>query len=57
MDSRKAELLQRIESDRDVLIDFLRGFIRCPSPNPPETPARRPDISATCSTGAASTIG
>src|SRR5438045_5175380 len=35
MDSRKAELLQRIESDRDVLIDFLRGFIRCPSPNPP----------------------
>ena len=35
MESRKAELLQRIESDRDVLIDFLRRFIRCPSPNPP----------------------
>ena len=35
MESRKAELLQRVESDRDVLIDFLRGFIRCPSPNPP----------------------
>jgi len=35
MASRKAELLQRIESDRDMLIDFLRGFIRCPSPNPP----------------------
>ena len=25
MASRKAELLQRIESDRDMLIDFLRG--------------------------------
>ena len=35
MELRKAELLQRIESDRDVLIDFLRRFIRCPSPNPP----------------------
>ena len=35
MESRKAELLQRVESDRDVLIDFLRRFIRCPSPNPP----------------------
>jgi succinyl-diaminopimelate desuccinylase len=34
MESRKDELLQRVESDRDVLIDFLRGFIRCPSPNP-----------------------
>src|SRR5215467_13354835 len=35
MESRKAELLQRVESDRDVLIDFLRRFIRCRSPNPP----------------------
>jgi succinyl-diaminopimelate desuccinylase len=35
MEGRKAELLQRIESDREVLIDFLRGFIGCPSPNPP----------------------
>ena len=35
MESRKAELLQRVESDRDLLIDFLRRFIRCPSPNPP----------------------
>ena len=35
MEGRKAELLQRIESDREVLLDFLRGFIRCPSPNPP----------------------
>ena len=33
MENRKAELLQRVESDRDVLIDFLRQFIRCPSPN------------------------
>ena len=32
MESAKAELLQRVESDRDVLIDFLRRFIRCPSP-------------------------
>jgi succinyl-diaminopimelate desuccinylase len=35
MESRKVELLQRVESDRAVLIDFLRRFIRCPSPNPP----------------------
>jgi succinyl-diaminopimelate desuccinylase len=35
MESRKARLLERIESDRDVLIDFLRDFIRCASPNPP----------------------
>lgn len=35
MDGRKAELLQRIENDRDILIEFLRGFIRCASPNPP----------------------
>ena len=35
MEGRKGELLQRIESDREVLLDFLRGFIRCPSPNPP----------------------
>ena len=35
MEGRKVELLHRIESDREVLLDFLRGFIRCPSPNPP----------------------
>ncbi len=35
MKGRKFELLRRIESDREVLLDFLRGFIRCPSPNPP----------------------
>lgn len=35
IDGRKAELLQRIDNDRDVLLDFFRGFIRCPSPNPP----------------------
>jgi succinyl-diaminopimelate desuccinylase len=35
MDSRKAKLLERIESDRDLLLDFFRGFVRCPSPNPP----------------------
>jgi len=27
--------LQRIESDREVLLDFFRRFIRCPTPNPP----------------------
>ena len=35
MESRKAKLLERIESDHDVLLEFLQGFIRCPSPNPP----------------------
>jgi hypothetical protein len=35
MESRNAELLQRIESHREVLLDFFRRFIRCP------TPARR----------------
>ena len=35
MESRKGELLQRIESDREALLDFFRRFIRCPSPNPP----------------------
>ncbi|HTZ34900.1 MAG TPA: M20 family peptidase, partial [Stellaceae bacterium] len=35
MDARKAELLQRIENDREPLLDFFRRFVRCPSPNPP----------------------
>jgi succinyl-diaminopimelate desuccinylase len=35
MEGRKAELLQRIENDREMLLGFLRDFIRCPSPNPP----------------------
>ena len=35
MDATKQSLLRRIEADREVLIDFLRGFIRCKSPNPP----------------------
>ena len=35
IEGRKSELLQRIESDREVLLDFLRRFIRCQSPNPP----------------------
>jgi succinyl-diaminopimelate desuccinylase len=35
METGKAKLLERIESDRAVLLDFLRDFIRCPSPNPP----------------------
>jgi succinyl-diaminopimelate desuccinylase len=35
MESRKAELLDRIEDDRNILVEFLQGFIRCRSPNPP----------------------
>jgi len=35
MEHRKAELLERIESDREVLLGFFRRFIRCRSPNPP----------------------
>ena len=35
MDATKQRLLQRIDADKETLIDFLRGFIRCKSPNPP----------------------
>jgi hypothetical protein len=35
IESRKPELLQRIESDREVLLSFLRDFIGCPSPSLP----------------------
>ena len=35
MNAIKQRLLHRIETDKDILIDFLRGFIRCKSPNPP----------------------
>ncbi len=35
MENRKTKLLERIESDRDILLQFLREFIRCQSPNPP----------------------
>jgi succinyl-diaminopimelate desuccinylase len=35
MDAIKQRLLQRIDADTPTLIDFLRGFIRCKSPNPP----------------------
>ena len=35
MEGRKAELLQRIENDREVMLDFFRRFIRFSSPNPP----------------------
>jgi succinyl-diaminopimelate desuccinylase len=35
MDGLKAKLLERIEADRELLIGFLRDFIRCASPNPP----------------------
>src|SRR5262249_52267076 len=35
MDSRKQALLERVDRDRELLLDFFREFIRCPSPNPP----------------------
>ena len=35
MDTTKRRLLERIEKDRETLIAFLQGFIRCESPNPP----------------------
>lgn len=35
MSDIKERLLQRIEDDRDLLITYLREFIRCRSPNPP----------------------
>jgi succinyl-diaminopimelate desuccinylase len=35
MDATKEALLQRIEADKAMLIDFLREFIRRKSPNPP----------------------
>lgn len=34
-DAIKQTLLRRIEADKETLIDFLRGFIRRRSPNPP----------------------
>jgi succinyl-diaminopimelate desuccinylase len=33
--SDKEALLAAIEQDRDLIIDFYRGFLRTPSPNPP----------------------
>ena len=35
MENRKTKLLERIESDHDILLQFLREFIHCQSPNPP----------------------
>lgn len=35
MDQVKQRLLQQIDRDRELLISFLRDFIRCRSPNPP----------------------
>jgi succinyl-diaminopimelate desuccinylase len=35
MDATKQALLDRIEADKPIIIDFLQGFIRCKSPNPP----------------------
>ena len=31
----KQRLIDRVEQDREELIEFLRGFLRAPSPNPP----------------------
>lgn len=35
MNQIKQKLLDRIDADRDLLIEYLREFIRRPSPNPP----------------------
>ena len=35
MQGRRQELLDRIDADRDLMLDFFRRFIRCASPNPP----------------------
>ena len=35
MDVAKQKLLDRIDDDRDLLVDYLRAFIRLRSPNPP----------------------
>src|SRR6185312_11580582 len=35
MNEIKHQLLARIEADRNVIVEFLRGFLRCKSPNPP----------------------
>ncbi|MGY6633096.1 MAG: M20/M25/M40 family metallo-hydrolase [Alkalilacustris sp.] len=35
MDAVEQDLLERIEADRDVIVEFLQGFVRERSPNPP----------------------
>jgi len=35
MNASKQQLLDRIDADRDMLVDYLQSFIRCASPNPP----------------------
>ncbi len=31
----KQRLIERVEADREEIMDFLRGFLKTPSPNPP----------------------
>ena len=40
----KDALLGRVERDRGSLIDFLREFVRCRSPNPPGTTLEAADF-------------
>ena len=35
MNATKQQLLDWIEQDREVLVGFLQGFLRCKTPNPP----------------------
>jgi succinyl-diaminopimelate desuccinylase len=35
MNEIRNQLLARIDADRDTIVEFLRGFLRCKSPNPP----------------------
>ena len=48
-----AVALDRIESDREALLEFLRGLIRCPSPNPPGDAQQAAATSVGCWTSAA----
>ena len=57
MEGRKVALLHRIESDREVLLDFLRGFIRCPSPNPPGDTREAADQSVNSWSSMAPSVG
>ena len=35
MSDERKQLIDWLDADRERLVDFFRGFLRCPSPNPP----------------------
>jgi hypothetical protein len=53
MEGRKAELLQRIEGDREVLLDFFRRLHPLSEPKPTATPVRQLLISVSSWPGTA----